>query len=57
MDILTIVVPPALPAAMTVGTVYAQGNGSRQPWQLAQSTLKVPRHAAHLNSVAAALIQ
>jgi hypothetical protein len=25
MDILTIVVPPALPAAMTVGTVYAQG--------------------------------
>lgn len=25
LDILTIVVPPALPAAMTVGTVYAQG--------------------------------
>ena len=24
MDVLTIVVPPALPAAMTVGTVYAQ---------------------------------
>ena len=24
LDIVTIVVPPALPAAMTVGTVYAQ---------------------------------
>ena len=24
LDIITIVVPPALPAAMTVGTVYAQ---------------------------------
>ena len=25
LDVITIVVPPALPAAMTVGTVYAQG--------------------------------
>uniref|UniRef100_A0A8C5MMX3 ATPase cation transporting 13A2 n=1 Tax=Leptobrachium leishanense TaxID=445787 RepID=A0A8C5MMX3_9ANUR len=25
LDIITIVVPPALPAAMTVGTIYAQG--------------------------------
>ena len=24
LDIITIVVPPALPAAMTVGTIYAQ---------------------------------
>ncbi len=24
LDIVTVVVPPALPAAMTVGTVYAQ---------------------------------
>lgn len=24
LDIITIVVPPALPAAMTVGTVYSQ---------------------------------
>jgi P-type E1-E2 ATPase len=24
LDIITIIVPPALPAAMTVGTVYAQ---------------------------------
>ena len=24
LDIVTIIVPPALPAAMTVGTVYAQ---------------------------------
>ena len=24
LDIITIVVPPALPAALTVGTVYAQ---------------------------------
>jgi len=29
LDIVTIVVPPALPAAMTVGTVYAQGRLKR----------------------------
>jgi len=30
LDIITIVVPPALPAAMTVGTVYAQSRLRRQ---------------------------
>jgi len=30
LDIITIVVPPALPAAMTVGTVYAQSRLKRQ---------------------------
>jgi len=30
LDIITIVVPPALPAAMTVGTVYAQGRLRKQ---------------------------
>ena len=30
LDIVTIVVPPALPAAMTVGTVYAQNRLKRQ---------------------------
>jgi len=30
LDIITIVVPPALPAAMTVGTVYAQGRLKKQ---------------------------
>ncbi len=30
LDIITIVVPPALPAAMTVGTVYAQSRLKKQ---------------------------
>ena len=30
LDIVTIVVPPALPAAMTVGTVYAQSRLKKQ---------------------------
>ena len=30
LDIITIVVPPALPAAMTVGTVYAQSRLRKQ---------------------------
>ena len=30
LDVITIVVPPALPAAMTVGTVYAQGRLKQQ---------------------------
>ena len=30
LDIITVVVPPALPAAMTVGTVYAQSRLKKQ---------------------------
>lgn len=30
LDIITIIVPPALPAAMTVGTVYAQTRLKKQ---------------------------
>ena len=30
LDIITIVVPPALPAAMTIGTVYAQNRLKKQ---------------------------
>lgn len=30
LDIITVIVPPALPAAMTVGTVYAQGRLKRK---------------------------
>jgi len=30
LDIITIVVPPALPAAMTVGTAYAQSRLKKQ---------------------------
>ena len=45
LDIITIVVPPALPAAMTVGTYYAQSrlrkksifSTSPQVWPLTQS--------------------
>lgn len=30
LDVVTIIVPPALPAAMTVGTVYAQSRLKKQ---------------------------
>lgn len=30
LDVVTIVVPPALPAAMTTGTIYAQGRLKKQ---------------------------
>ena len=49
LDIITIVVPPALPAAMTVGTYYAQvvtctyfQNGRHQRWYF-QARLKKHR--------------